>query len=901
MADIDYDKLQTAMERAFRSRGGSGGGSGGGGAPIPTLDTSKLKEAVDKAGDGVGKFVEGAKDSTETFRGLSKAGSNFSNDIIGMNVAAAQSRLSLGEFADVVAQNGKNLAGLGGSVTRGSEAFAKASKGFFESDFTTRLQEMGFTAKDLNETLAVQLGTQRSTFRDNEEGRKRAYESANSLAREMDMIAKLTGKNREQQVEEAKKRSADGQVEAKLRLIGIEQGAEAEAKAREAFQKQFAEAEARGMGQMAKEMFATGTLTSNEAATQYALLGEAAQRTGEQMQHLSKGNVAAAEAASKQADAANAKNQRDPTLLRLATLGDAAGTAGTIMKKNVEDNMALHDSVMAVSKSMKPGLLTSTEDFGKALTKVRNDIESSRMGIDARGRQVSGATQGVIAGQRAAQEIRAGVAGAVEAENAQGESVGNAARRTGAAGREALNRLSGPGNTLAGNIERAAERGQQPETVTPRPGEGRYQLDKRKEEAAGGVIGLGTKAASELASATASALEQITMKVSIVGIPKYAEGGVVDTPQIALVGEAGPETIIPNKDIDKLVKQVISTVPVQSLPVPEGPLESTKDGMSDFAKGMTAFIQRSQQAQGIDISKISKEISTTVSSVTGGGETTTRRVQSDDSKKAEEELQESRKAYAEEREALRAKLREQMGPEASTRDVRKAMRESDDAKSIEAKYEEQQKAIQKRINDGITWEVEKKSQQVDNIKHVVQEELDIVQKGAADKLKITELSDEEIENSFKSMMAEVEQSIPTDMEFGDLEGAMENVTAPVKAPIEPIDLTKLNLPGFSNQMKSAQATIPAGVKQTESKTAEDLYKEKKEKWEKERASSAQPSSQQSPTQPSAPSVKSATLDDVVYKLEHLNKTMSQLLSQTEDLGNKQVRATRANNSNVLAR
>ena len=127
MADIDYNKLEKAFENALRNRGITGGGSSGGGftpskteSGSQTLTTADLKAAMEKVKDNASSFVDTISESTNTWRGLSKTGSNFSNDIIGMTAAAHESRLSLGEFADVVAQNGKNLAGLGGSVTRGT-------------------------------------------------------------------------------------------------------------------------------------------------------------------------------------------------------------------------------------------------------------------------------------------------------------------------------------------------------------------------------------------------------------------------------------------------------------------------------------------------------------------------------------------------------------------------------------------------------------------------------------------------------------------------------------------------------------------------------------------------------------------------------------------------------------
>ena len=469
----DYTAIGNAIANALgKSNSFQGGGQQTTAAPSASaLDTSsaeKFGQSLKKAtSDGVDGFGNAVKNSTGTLGELSKRGQNFSNDLVGMNTAAAHSRVGLNDFAGVVAENGKGLAGLGGSVTRGAEAFGKLSKGFFDSRMADELQQMGYSAKDLNQVLAIQASTQRSTLGNDATSRKASYESAASLAKEMDLISKLTGKNREEQMEEAKKRAADGQVEAKLRLIGIEQGADAEKAARANFQEQFAKAEARGQGQMAKELFATGTVTSQEAATQFALTGEAAQKLAQQMDHLGKGNIEAANAASKEADAANAKNQRDPTLLRLATLGSAAGDAGMIMKKNVEDNMALHDSVVAYAKANGIAL-NSVKDFGKALDGVRTDLKASQLGqrqvgndvakADGKYTDVSGLNRGVVATRVAGQEVGSGVAQAVEAKDQNGRSIAGNLNQGGRAVESAIGSLS-PNQSLGRTIGEAAEKG----------------------------------------------------------------------------------------------------------------------------------------------------------------------------------------------------------------------------------------------------------------------------------------------------------------------------------------------------------------------------------------------------------------------------------------------------------
>ena len=1003
MADIDYDKLGDAVARALRRNSGAFGGSGGGntGSSSSGFDSSKLKEAGQNIGESATSFVNAAKESASTWQGLSKYGANFSNDLIGMNVAAAGSRLSLNDFANVIAQNGKQMAGLGGSVTRGAEAFGKLSKEFFDSNAGDALQQMGYSAKDLNEVLALQASTSRYTMGVEGDAGKKSRQAAADLAKEMDAIAKLTGKSKEEQMEAAKKRATDGQIEAKLRLIGIEQGAEAEAAAREGFQKQMAAAEARGMGQMAKEMFATGTVTSEEAATQYALLGEAAQKTGEQMAHLAKGNIAAADAANKEAEAANAKNQRDPTLLRMAAMGDAAGSVGTILKKSTEDNMALHDSVMGLVKG-NTNLLKSQSDYATALSKIRDDITASQQGKLGPGQErVSGATRGVVASQIAAQNLGAGVAAATEAKDSKGQSIAGAGRRAGETVKEGLEKIAGPGGNAATYIEDAAKKGQNPQPFVPKPGEGKYAAEERKKEESGGIIGDLVKGISITGNTTVD-IVRATLNLKNSNIAANYDGGYIKEPILSTLAEKGPEFVLNEGQMrDTISAAGMSGVKniLGKLPPPDKDTDNTKlappsekPAMS-FAESMAASVRKGMQTVGagnlnkepsIDMTAISKDISTTISSVSGGNATTTRSVQNEESLAASKELAAVKEQYAAERETLLQKTKAQLGPDAGSRQIRNAMREGDEGKALEEKYTAMRASLEKKIEDGIKWEVSTKESALSDTKKIIADELAITQQGQevrlselekeealkliglmqgseaeslarqqyqaesaegtkkliADELSMTqqgqaerlsELSAEEklkllgltagaeaeslarqkyqdeavaaVEKNSQKIAADIKGAIPIDTEFGDLDGAIKaqeepvNKAAAATTSTPAIDLNAINLPGFGAQMKANAASVPAAVNKPAEKQASPGKKINPETGEEYTPVAETKPKEEKPAQRGG---KTAALEDVVKSLDMLNITMNKLLSQSDELGRKQISAMEKNSKNMYS-
>ena len=325
--------------------GNSGGGSGGvGGADGKiTAATNALQAGVSKIADATGNAAAGARENIEVWQKNSAAGANFSNDVVGMTVAAKGSRVDLGDFSDTIRENNKQFIGLGGNVGRGSQNFASLTQEMYDNytGTTDALRAQGITNKELNDTLALQIGFQRGSFKDTKEGHQESIEAAARLADEMNKTSQLTGQTRKEQEDAMKKAQADMQVEAKMRLIGAKEGPAAEAKARAAFAEQYQQAQARGEGQYFKEVFATGHAVSQEAATQAALNGKQARATAEQAKATARGDAAAASAFNQKAREEQLKNAHDIAFLQRSTYGAAS-------KATYEDNKAR----MAASQGM---------------------------------------------------------------------------------------------------------------------------------------------------------------------------------------------------------------------------------------------------------------------------------------------------------------------------------------------------------------------------------------------------------------------------------------------------------------------------------------------------------------------------------------------------------------------
>ena len=133
----------------------------------------------------------------ETFRQLSQTGANFGQSIVELRTAAAEAALPLDDFAKLIGENATSMAAMFGSTTEGAKRIAELGRITREVGID-RLAPLGFTVDEINETLLLNLDSQRRTGILDSLTRSQQRDSAINFAEQLDRLAKLTGQQRDE-------------------------------------------------------------------------------------------------------------------------------------------------------------------------------------------------------------------------------------------------------------------------------------------------------------------------------------------------------------------------------------------------------------------------------------------------------------------------------------------------------------------------------------------------------------------------------------------------------------------------------------------------------------------------------------------------------------------------------
>lgn len=161
----------------------------------------------------------------KTYRDISQAGVNFGGSLTDLRMASANAYVTLQEFGNILKNNSKTLAMMGGSANDGAMAFAKMSNQLISSTAGSKLMALGYTAEDVNNGMlnyiAITGGRTKAELANSE----KITAASAAYLEELDKLSQFTGMSRKELEEEQKKAAAQAAFQRKLQSLNEEERA----------------------------------------------------------------------------------------------------------------------------------------------------------------------------------------------------------------------------------------------------------------------------------------------------------------------------------------------------------------------------------------------------------------------------------------------------------------------------------------------------------------------------------------------------------------------------------------------------------------------------------------------------------------------------------------------------
>jgi hypothetical protein len=186
------------------------------GAYSEALKTNtKMLGTFGAAVDGLVKFAE---QSLGEYQSLTRLGATFGASISDIKLAAAEMGMEVKEMTEFFQKNQSSMRSFGGTTEEAVQTFRGFSKSFLDdtAGFSNRLRMMGYTVGDINESLALYGELQEVDTLRNQMANRTANAAAFDMATQMDALAKLTGKQKDEIAAEMRERRRQGDIQAFL-------------------------------------------------------------------------------------------------------------------------------------------------------------------------------------------------------------------------------------------------------------------------------------------------------------------------------------------------------------------------------------------------------------------------------------------------------------------------------------------------------------------------------------------------------------------------------------------------------------------------------------------------------------------------------------------------------------
>jgi hypothetical protein len=243
------------------------------------------------------KLAQVQESYLKTYQELSNSGVNFSGSLSQMRMAAASTYMTLDGFATLMKNNSQAFAKMGGTADEGAQAFVKVASTMQKSEIGDQLRALGYTSEQANEGLASYIAMTGGRNKIEMQDTQKLSAAAGEYMTQLDALAQITGKSREEQEKALKEANANAAYE--QMMAGMNESQKA------AYNKGLAEMSAK-FGKAGEDLFksqAMGLPPMTEAAQKLQALSPEVGKASQGMADIGKRGGAAAETYRKSAEA----------------------------------------------------------------------------------------------------------------------------------------------------------------------------------------------------------------------------------------------------------------------------------------------------------------------------------------------------------------------------------------------------------------------------------------------------------------------------------------------------------------------------------------------------------------------------------------------------------------------
>ena len=162
------------------------------------------------------------EETTDVYRQLAKVGAGANGSLGALRAQAGTANISLQTFSNLLGQNSKQLVALGGSADRGGIEIARLGRGLFDTGIIDQFLNLGYSIDEASEFVVKNTALQSRQALLEGMSTERQVKNAADLAKNMQIMAKLTGKDVAQMQDDLIARQRDGATQAAIRLMEMD-------------------------------------------------------------------------------------------------------------------------------------------------------------------------------------------------------------------------------------------------------------------------------------------------------------------------------------------------------------------------------------------------------------------------------------------------------------------------------------------------------------------------------------------------------------------------------------------------------------------------------------------------------------------------------------------------------